>query len=79
MSVGGTKFDLTQRMCMTGMKAMAGNCIDQEVPAGQTGQTITANMCACDSDQCNSAPFSAQISVLGMLLPVAFSVINNAF
>jgi len=79
MSVGGAKFDLTQRMCMQGMKAMAGNCIDQEVPAGQTGQTITANMCACDSDQCNSAPFSSQISVFGMLLPVAFSVINNAF
>jgi len=78
MSVGGNKFDITQRMCMAGMKAMAGNCIDQEVPV-TAGQTVTANMCACDSDQCNSATFSSQLSVFGMLLPVAFSVINNAF
>ena len=78
MSVGGAKFDVTQRMCMAGLKAMAGNCIDQEVPTG-SGQKVTANMCACDSDQCNSAPFSSQISVLGMLLPVAFSLINYTF
>ena len=54
MNIGGDNIEITQRMCMAGLKAMAGNCIDQEVPVANG--TVTARMCFCDSDLCNSSP-----------------------
>ena len=39
---------------MAGLKALAGKCLDQEVPAGNG--TVTSRMCICDSDLCNSTP-----------------------
>ena len=54
MKIGGDNIEITQRMCMAGLKAMAGNCIDQEVPVANG--TATTRMCVCDSDLCNSTP-----------------------
>jgi len=74
----GKTFDLAMRMCMPGMKPLAGRCMDQEVP-GPNGKKMRANMCICDTDQCNSAPFSTQLSMFGMLLPAIISAITFSF
>ena len=75
MKFADMEFDLTQRMCIAGMKAMAGQCIDQEVP-GPQGKPIKAKLCACDSDLCNSANFSTQVSIFAVVLSITFAVMN---
>ena len=75
MEIANMEFDMTQRMCMPGMKAMAGQCIDQEVP-GPQGKRIKAKLCACDSDLCNSANFNTQVSIFALVLSVTFAVMN---
>ena len=74
----GKKYDIAMRMCMPGLKAIAGRCMSQKVP-GPSGKQIDANMCICDTDQCNSAPFSTQVSLFGMLLPAIISTITFSF
>ena len=75
MELAGVELDLTQRLCMVGMKAMAGQCIDQEVP-GPQGKTIKAKVCTCDSDLCNSANFKTQASMFALLLSMIVFVMN---
>ena len=75
MELAGVELDLTQRLCMVGMKAMAGQCIDQEVP-GPQGKTITAKVCACDSDLCNSAPFNIQEPMFVLLVSAIVYLMN---
>ena len=65
-------------MCMPGMKPLAGRCMDQEVP-GPSGKKMPVNMCICDTDQCNSAPFNTQVSMFGLLLPTIISAITFSF
>ena len=43
-------------MCMAGFKEMAGKCMDQIVQEGVDNPNVTAKMCVCDSDLCNSSP-----------------------
>ena len=75
--LGGGTVDVTQRKCQDGFKAFAGNCMDQTQAI--MGKQMSVNMCACDSDQCNSAPFSTQISLFGLFLAAMVSAINNMF
>ena len=71
----GKQYEMTQRMCMPGMKAMAGQCIDQEVP-GPQGKTMKTKMCACDSDLCNSANFKTELSIFAFVLSITLAMMN---
>ena len=57
--LGGGTVDVTQRQCMPGMKAFAGNCMDQTQAIMR--KQMSVNMCACDSDQCNSSTIRFRI------------------
>ena len=75
MKFADMEFDMTQRMCIAGMKAMAGQCIDQEVP-GPQGKPIKAKLCACDYDLCNSTNVQTQVSIFALVLSIALAVLN---
>ena len=77
MEIANMEFDITQRMCIPGMKAMAGQCIDQEVPGRPKNvKLLKAKLCACDSDLCNSANFNTQVSIFALVLSIALAVLN---
>jgi len=79
LSFGGKNFEITARNCQESFKAFAGKCLDNQKIPGPNGQQMETSLCACDSDKCNSAPFSAQMSLFGLLLTTIISAINNTF
>merc|ERR1712055_901988 len=68
LTFGGKTFAITARNCQESLKAFAGKCLDNQKIPGPNGQEMETSLCACDSDKCNSAPFSTQMSLFGLLL-----------
>ena len=59
---------------MPGLGGAAGSCIEQNMPVPGTSGNNKVELCACDSDQCNSAPFSSQATLFGVLLPAIIAI-----
>ena len=73
MNLQGTSLKFTSRQCFPGVSILSGKCLAQDIPIEV--QQIKANMCVCNTDECNSAPFSAQASFFGLLLPIIVSMV----
>jgi len=69
MDLLGKNYNFVARQCMPKFSALAGRCMGTEVP-GPGGKSIQAEMCVCNSDQCNTASFSTQASILTVLVSI---------
>merc|ERR1719436_826157 len=79
MSAIGIETTTIIRKCMSGMKDKVGKCEDKN--AGGLGGLAGAEttVCACNSDLCNSAPFSTHATILAVILPAILSIIVYRF
>lgn len=72
MHMFGRTIDVVSRQCMADLGSLNGRCLDQEIPE-LNGKTIKAEMCICNSDNCNAANLPAIASFVPILLSV-FSI-----
>ena len=70
MNLLGSDYNIVARQCMEGLGALGGKCIGTEVP-GQGGKSVQAQMCLCNSDQCNAASFPIQATFITIFVSIA--------
>ena len=76
MNLLGSDYNIVARQCMEGLGALGGKCIGTEVP-GQGGKSVQAQMCLCNSDQCNTASFPIQASLITLFVSIASILVQK--
>ena len=76
MNLLGSDYNIIARQCMEGLGALGGKCIGTEVP-GQGGKSVQAQMCLCNSDQCNTASFPIQATFVTIFVSIVSILVQK--